>query len=410
MTGHFTFIIKQQHNRFSRLLRFLRQSAAGVVALACCAGMTLPAITAYGSGAVFLSKQSTSDASLELNDKVKEVWVRKVLEEEKSWIKANQGPDGEIYMNRTRQEETGDVNPYFACQAAMGLLAGQVSEEDMASVGEYLTWHSGKILEEDGEVANHKLEDGKLVSTGEYDSTDAYIALFLTLLVRYEEKGGRPFAIPGAKEAVTLCFQKLEELEKDGLTRVSEKNKTVYLMDNAEVYEACRGMGQMLQKNGSLSLSRSFHAMADEIEAGIRARLWDEEEGLYHIGLDSGGKPIAFSGWQNLYPDAIVQIFPVICGLSAGGKREDERLYQEFCRHFSWEKLRLGDTEFPWALIGCAAMKHQDAVRAEAYLRAYSLRYGGSRTYPFYSAEAGWAASTCGRLLEYYKERGNEKN
>ena len=50
----------------------------------------------------------------------RQTWLETVLTEEKGWILENQGPGGEIYMNGSK---AGDVNPYFACVAALGLLA-----------------------------------------------------------------------------------------------------------------------------------------------------------------------------------------------------------------------------------------------------------------------------------------------
>ena len=41
-------------------------------------------------------------------------------DQRKKWILENQDPEGEIYMNGSK---AGDVNPYFACMAALGLLA-----------------------------------------------------------------------------------------------------------------------------------------------------------------------------------------------------------------------------------------------------------------------------------------------
>ena len=47
-------------------------------------------------------------------------WLETVLTGEKKWILENQGPEGEFYMNGSK---AGDVNPYFAYMAALGLLA-----------------------------------------------------------------------------------------------------------------------------------------------------------------------------------------------------------------------------------------------------------------------------------------------
>ena len=47
---------------------------------------------------------------------VRQEWLETVLTREKKWILENQGPEGEIYMNGSK---AGDVNPYFACVAAL---------------------------------------------------------------------------------------------------------------------------------------------------------------------------------------------------------------------------------------------------------------------------------------------------
>lgn len=71
-------------------------------------------------------------------------WLETVLIGEKRWILENQGSEGEIYMNGS---EAGDVNPYFACMAALGLLAETkncpITETEKKAVGRYLDWIPG---------------------------------------------------------------------------------------------------------------------------------------------------------------------------------------------------------------------------------------------------------------------------
>ena len=81
---------------------------------------------------------------------VRQKWLETVLTGEKKWILENQGPEGEIYMNGSK---AGDVNPYFACMAALGLLAETkncpMTETEQKAVGRYLDWHTGVLLETD---------------------------------------------------------------------------------------------------------------------------------------------------------------------------------------------------------------------------------------------------------------------
>ena len=84
-------------------------------------------------------------------------WLETVLTGEKKWILENQGPEGEFYMNGSK---AGDVNPYFACMAALGLLAETkncpITETEKKAVGRYLDWHIGILLETDGKMGIYR--------------------------------------------------------------------------------------------------------------------------------------------------------------------------------------------------------------------------------------------------------------
>ena len=84
---------------------------------------------------------------------VRQKWLETVLTGEKKWILENQGPEGEFYMNGSK---AGDVNPYFSCIAALGLLAETkncpITETEKKAVGRYLDWHTGILLETDGKM------------------------------------------------------------------------------------------------------------------------------------------------------------------------------------------------------------------------------------------------------------------
>ena len=85
-------------------------------------------------------------------------------DQRKKWILENQGSEGEIYMNGSK---AGDVNPYFACMAALGLLAETkncpITETEQKAVGRYLDWHTGVLLETDGKMGIYRKEGGELI-------------------------------------------------------------------------------------------------------------------------------------------------------------------------------------------------------------------------------------------------------
>ena len=113
-------------------------------------------------------------------------WLETVLTGEKKWILENQGPEGEIYMNGSK---AGDVNPYFACMAALGLLAETkncpITETEKKAVDRYLDWHSGILLETDGKMGIYRKESGKLIYKEKADSEDGYLGMYLFLMGKY---------------------------------------------------------------------------------------------------------------------------------------------------------------------------------------------------------------------------------
>ena len=113
-------------------------------------------------------------------------WLETVLTGEKKWILENQGPEGEFYMNGSK---AGDVNPYFACMAALGLLAETkncpITETEKKAVGRYLDWHTGILLETDGKMGIYRKESGKLIYKEKADSEDGYLGMYLFLMGKY---------------------------------------------------------------------------------------------------------------------------------------------------------------------------------------------------------------------------------
>ena len=113
-------------------------------------------------------------------------WLETVLTGEKKWILENQGTEGEIYMNGSK---AGDVNPYFACMAALGLLAETkncpITETEKKAVDRYLDWHTGILLETDGKMGIYRKESGKLIYKEKADSEDGYLGMYLFLMGKY---------------------------------------------------------------------------------------------------------------------------------------------------------------------------------------------------------------------------------
>lgn len=340
------------------------------------------------------------------------IYVRSVQEKEKEWIRQNQGDEGEIYLNYT-DNGAGDVNPYFACLAAQGLLAGEVAEKDLEQVKRYLIWHRAHFLAEEGAISNYRLTEGELLSQGEKDSVDSYTAVFLSLLCKYGEKGGAIEQADPGGEAMLLGLRTLEKLWVDGLTTVSEEKQVRYLMDNIEVQAALIDVREYLKDlDGKWIDADTLQECADRLDKmiemsrdSIESLLWNEEEARYDVGLGDSGRILDFESWEELYPDAAVQIYGAAFLSDAAKSGRTKTLYKKFCSVHDWEHMSLSnEEEFDWAVFSFIAAAVGDRERAETYLKTYERRIDEGRKYPFHTAEAGWVSKTCEKLEQEYKE------
>ena len=336
-----------------------------------------------------------------------------ILQTEKEWIRKNQGTVGEIYLNSPHIDRThGDVIPYFACQAALGMLCGEITQEELDGVGAYLSWHSKELVAHKGEICNYRLLNGNLLPTGEYDSVDSYLALFLSLVAAYDKNGGNLSGIQLCETAVDISIETLETITVNGLTHVSSENMVFYLMDNAEVVDACKKMAEMFQDENSSSRGWAqrdkkalyFQNKAYEIEQGIAQKMWNEQEDRFEIGVDIHCWPLEFESWKKLYPDAASQIYSVAYDVYPKRKNVSKKLYKKMCDEIQWQQLDTGD-EFGWPVLAYIAVKLNDVQSAEIFLDNYVKQAGDNREYPYHTADGAWIARTCDLLFEYYTDR-----
>ncbi|MBQ4283908.1 MAG: hypothetical protein IJB96_08290, partial [Lachnospira sp.] len=169
------------------------------------------------------------------------------MELEKEWISKQQSKEGAIYLYELEEKTEGSVVPYFACQAALGMLAGNPNKDELDIVGDYLNWHTGELIQSKGMISDYRVVSGELISKGTSDSIDSYVAMYLTLLATFVESEGELDGIEYAEAAVNVCAQRLEELNTKGLTKVAPGKEVYYLMDNVEVLQAYGKILNLLQ-------------------------------------------------------------------------------------------------------------------------------------------------------------------
>ena len=334
-------------------------------------------------------------------------WIDTVMAREKQWILENQGDDGEIYMNG---RHPGDINPYFACHAALGLLESTadrtVSDAELQSVRRYLNWHTEQLLASGGQMGTYRKQETAFVRTGKADSMDAYLGAYLELLGAYLEITQSTEGLLCWQDGIRMAVDTLRKLNDSGLTAVSWENNTKYLMDNLEVWKGLRALEnglRTLQDSRELSSIRTrVDSLRMQMETELPRAFWNEAAGKWRViaGSDQFDP-------NRFYPDGIAQIYPLICGYPAGDVQAQEALYHAFIRTFHWRTIKADEKTFVWAMAGMAAVQTGDTETLCSFLKTYESTFAANRKYPLYTGEAGWVCRSCAGLHRLYTAQMN---
>ena len=210
---------------------------------------------------------------------VRQKWLETVLTGEKKWILENQGPEGEIYMNGSK---AGDVNPYFACMAALGLLSETencpMTETEKKLLADIWTGIPGFCWKQMEKWESTGKRVGNLFIKKKADSEDGYLGMYLFLMGKYLKRQKLQTCRNTGKKGISLALKKIQSLMQDGITQVSEENTTAYLMDNLEVW---RGLYEL--ELARLKDMQAISEMRKKIQAQIEKTFWDDANQRWRI-------------------------------------------------------------------------------------------------------------------------------
>ncbi len=335
-------------------------------------------------------------------------WLGALIAVEKQWIRQNQGDDGQIYMNG---EKAGDVDPYFACHAALGLLADacgfEPQEEDIMCVRKYLNWHTARLIESGGIAGVYRYADSELIRLGKADSVDAYLGTYLELMGNYIRLCEGADGLERWEEGISLAVKTLRKLTAGSLTAVSFNNSTQYLMDNLEVWkglcalESCFKSG-LIPENSLAQTGKAAEMLRKGLESTIPKAFWDAEHGRWCVTADASG----FDGGA-FYPDGIAQVYPLIFAFPVEDSEAQAELYRIFTEKFAWQDMDSGSRTFIWAMTSLAAAQAGDTDTLKHFLKNYEAKAGKDRSYPLYTGEAGWVCRGGAALYGIYSAEAN---
>lgn len=345
---------------------------------------------------------------------------------EKAWILQCQNDDGLILHEQWGEEaqQRQIVYPYFSSIAALGLLAGTVTEEQADSAGRYLIWYLDHLntaeedpINGDGTIYNYCVirESGKVRSepTREYDSVDSYAAMFFIVADAYAKKVDVRLLLERKDDVQRVAKALLRTLGENGLSNAKAEYPVQYLMDNSEVYGGLRSGADLLERIEPGS-GQELDQAADRMAQSFDAFLWNSEQNRYEIGLMEDGQPLDSQGWDQFYPDSIGQLFPGCFQVPTMDPLRTEQLYTDFCQIWQWENLehrRTGDNIFYWGIASYAAALQEDEECLQTFLQEYhaELEQNG-RKYPLYTGDSGWVALACGYMEDVYRNKSTVLN
>ena len=334
-----------------------------------------------------------------------------VFETETAWLASLQLENGAIPMTKN-DNGTVTMNPYFADIAALALLdnADKYSE----NVKAYMDWHFAHLNtaktdynKTDATIYDYTitLENGKIVkeeSKGTYDSTDSYAATFLTVVNKYYEKtADKAYILANAKDIARIADAMLSTINM-GLTYAKPDYKVMYLMDNCEVYEGCVSAANLL---GVISSEASEYKLtgtkceyaATWIKDTVENKMWNADGKHYEAGLFSDGSAAFEFKWDEFYPCATAQLFPIVHGLIAADTIRAKELYDTFSATFDWEGYNI-PSEFCWGSNVLAAALVGDADSVVEYMVNYAPGMV-LHSYPLYNADIARVAMAAYTIL-----------
>ncbi len=245
----------------------------------------------------------------------------------------------------TVQHQGDTVDPYFALQALW--LAHSQGMDTSAHALPFARWLAGQYS-----AAGHL---GRYCKTAERwtwckapDADDASLALWL-LLLRHLPEADRQHLNASAVEA--RAWQDLQQLQDTrlGIYKVSPHVTHGLFMDNLEVWSTLPG-------------SRLAH--------NIRTVFWDSDRGLFRVST----QPEHPHPGHTFYPDATVQIYPLLVGYPMPDGAEPH--YQRWMTQHRGLWLQQIGREFPWGLIAIVAWQQGDTQTVRCWQQqALSFRH-----------------------------------
>lgn len=379
-------------------------------------------VTTLISGALFVYYDYAKEEIRIYQNEI--VFYRNIASNEQAWIMDMQLENGALPF-RKLSNGTATIIPYFSAISGMALLH-DIDVDYSNQAMRYIEWmlenlndSTSDYFNVDGTMSNFKvdyLDNINYIETPyKYDSVDSYTALMISLIMRtYEKTNDIEFLLKHQKNIIRVLNALLSTRLDNGLSAVSVGNRTQYIMDNVEVSYGLRDgiklVNRLIEisddtKDLNLIKVKLDDWLVDQSKA-IEELLWNNDKGVYNVALNENYQIVEFKSWDNFYPDAVAQLFPIIFEVIEPDSTRAKALYAAFNNNYQWEDFIYRETgDFYWTVIVYVAALMEDVNKVKVYLTYYQDNFMESHPYPLYNAEAAWIVNASNKMMDYYQRK-----
>lgn len=241
-------------------------------------------------------------------------------------------------------DEIYQIQPYITNILALDMLRKDTGLKD---VREYIRWYIAHLNYPDkykltGTIYDYDIyPDGREFSRDTYDSVDGYAGTFLVLLYQYYLKTGDKSLIDANRQKIfDIAYLLLYLQDSDGLVRAMPNDDSKYLMDNAEAFAGLKAFNRLAELR-NWGQNADYIEAQENIKTAILTKLFNERTATFYWGADS--EKVYESSWDNFYPDALAQLFPLLYGVVDKNSGLSKYIWEEFNKRY--EEIEQFDVE-----------------------------------------------------------------
>ena len=250
------------------------------------------------------------------------------------YLRSLQIPSGAIKDTPSKESK---ICPYFANFACLSLLKDP-NQPNLEMVRKYIQWYLSKLNGTRSPLTGSEEIEGSIydyygegeTTNATYDSVDSYAATFLMLVKEYASLSSDNLSwLSQRRDKLDLVVNALIECidqNNDGLSFASSRYKVKYLMDNAEVNKGLNDAIWLKEKKLISTSDQVLIQLYVKQKTSIENELWKDNSYNWYATHILEQR----SDWNNFYPDATAQLYPILFDVIDSSQDRAKYLYKKF--------------------------------------------------------------------------------